>query len=198
MCCRFLLESEVEDLVARYNAEYSLGEYKSGEIFPSENVLTVTKSNNKTIIMPMKWGFPMYKSKKLIINARTETVDERPMFKSPFEVKRCIIPANSFFEWKTKDNKKNKHKISVNDDKIFSMGGIYNNNSFVILTMDASPKMKTVHNRMPLILKREEEELWINIDTDLYTLKEIVELKREPSYLIEPSESKRDMSFFDI
>ena len=198
MCGRFLLESEVEDLVARYNAEYSMEEYKFGEIFPSENALTITKSNNNTMLMPMKWGFPMYKSKKLIINARTETVDERSMFKSSLKTKRCIIPANSFFEWKTKDNKKNKHKISVNDDEIFSMGGIYNNNSFVILTMDASPEMKTIHNRMPLILKREEEELWINIDTDLYTLKEIIELKREPSYLIEPIESKRDISLFDI
>lgn len=78
------------------------------------------------------------------------------------------------------------------------MGGIYNNNSFVILTMDASPEMKTVHNRMPLILEREEEEFWLNIDTDLYTLKEIIAYKRKPNYVIEPSEVKRDISLFDI
>lgn len=100
MCGRFLLESEVEDLVARYNAEYSLDVYKSGEIFPSENPITVVSENNENVLKVMKWGFPMRGSKRLIINARSETALEKPMFKSPLLQRRCIIPANAFLNGK--------------------------------------------------------------------------------------------------
>ena len=196
MCGRFLLESEVEDLVARYNAEYSMEEYKTGEIFPSENALILIKSSDKNILQPMKWGFPMSGSKRPIINARTETIDKKPMFKSSMKSKRCIIPANAFFEWKNEGGKKIKHMIYKNSEKIFSMGGIYNNNFFVILTLDATEIMKPIHDRMPFILNKEEEAAWLGMDTNINMLMSLIKNKKELDLMIEPVDG-RNLSFYD-
>lgn len=198
MCGRFLLESEVEDLVARYNAEYSMENYKSGEIFPSESPLTVVKADDKIKLMPMKWGMPMDDSKRLIINARVETVDKKPMFKSSFLKRRCIVPANAFFEWKTENSKKIKHLISKNGENIFSMGGIYDDNGFVILTMDSTENMKSIHNRMPLILTREEENIWLDTTTDLYRLKSLISGSRFIKFHIKPAAKEKEYTLFDL
>lgn len=197
MCGRFLLESEVEDLVARYNAEYSMENYKSGEIFPSESPLTVVKAEDKIKLMPMKWGMPIDDSKRLVINARVETVDKKPMFKSSFLNRRCIIPANAFFEWKTENNKKIKHQINKDGENIFSMGAIYDDNGFVILTMDANENMKSIHNRMPLILTREEENIWLDTTTDLYRLKSLISGSRFIKFHIKPATQEKQYTLFD-
>ena len=198
MCGRFLLESEVEDLVARYNAQYSKEEYKSGEIFPSENTLTVVKSDDKIKLLPMKWGFPMSDSKRLIINARVETADKKPMFKSFLMKRRCIIPANAFFEWKDEQGNKVKHLIGKNDENIFSMGAIYDKDAFVIMTMSSSEKMKSIHERMPLILTREEEDIWLDDKTDLYMLKSVLDAPRFVDFNIKPLTPKKEYTLFDF
>ncbi len=205
MCGRFLLESEVEDLVARYNAEYSIEDYKFGEIFPSENPITVVSENNKNILKAMKWGFPMRGSKRLIINARSETALEKPMFKSSLLQRRCIIPANAFFEWKGDKGKKIKHRISKNHVDIFSMAGIYNifkdeNNAyeaFTILTLNATGTMKSVHDRMPLILNIEEEELWLAEKSETNLIESLLNNPRAIDLVIKPSDLKSEYNLFD-
>lgn len=205
MCGRFLLESEVEDLVARYNAEYSLDVYKSGEIFPSENPITVVSENNKNVLKVMKWGFPMRGSKRLIINARSETTLEKPMFKSSLLQRRCIIPANAFFEWKGDKGKKIKHRISKNHDDIFSMAGIYNifkdeNNAyeaFTILTLNAAGAMRSIHDRMPLILNREEEKLWLDHKSAVTFVESILKNPRAIDFAIKPLDLKSEYNLFD-
>lgn len=198
MCGRFLLESEVEDLVARYNAEYSMENFKSGEIFPSESAITVVKADDRIRLMPMKWGFPMHKSKKLVINARIETVENKPMFKSSLQSRRCIIPANAFFEWKAENGKKIKHKISKSRENIFSMGAIYSDDAFVILTIGADGKMKSIHNRMPFILSREVENLWLDPNTDLDLLKSIMSGPGFIDFDISPVEPVKEYTLFDF
>lgn len=205
MCGRFLLESEVEDLVARYNAEYSLDVYKSGEIFPSENPITVVSENNENVLKVMKWGFPMRGSKRLIINARSETALEKPMFKSPLLQRRCIIPANAFFEWKGDKGKKIKHRISKNHVDIFSMAGIYNifkdeNNAyeaFTILTLNATGAMESIHDRMPLILDREEEKLWLDHKSAITFVESILKNPRAIDFAIKPLDLKSEYNLFD-
>ena len=205
MCGRFLLESEVEDLVARYNAEYSLDVYKSGEIFPSENPITVVSENNKNVLKVMKWGFPMRGSKKLIINARSETALEKPMFKSSLLQRRCIIPANAFYEWKEDKGKKIKHRIGKNHADIFSIAGIYNifkdentiYEASTILTLNASGAMKSIHDRMPLILDREEEELWLDHKSAITFVESILKNPRAIDFAIKPLDLKSEYDLFD-
>lgn len=110
-------------------------------------------------------------AKRPLINARGETVDIKPTFQYSFYNQRCLIPATGFFEWEKAESKKIKRKISLNNERIFSMAGLYNvfkdNNgieyyAFTIITTEANQEMKTIHDRMPVILNREKEKLWLN------------------------------------
>lgn len=174
MCGRFYIpEKELDDfakLVAE-NEQYLVK--KHGEIYPGDTVPIITpgkdQANNE--VHAVKWGFPSWKGKGLIINARSETASQKPMFKAPFQKRRCLIPATGFYEWKSQDYKKIKHFISI-DNKLFFMAGLYwffkdkNNENvllpaFTILTTEANSKIMSIHNRMPVIIDEDNIEKWL-------------------------------------
>lgn len=110
----------------------------------------------------LQWGFPGYDKGKLLINARAESVRERPTFADSFAARRCVLPAAGFYEW---DRKKEKVVFTVPDRPILYLAGIYRpygpEKRFVVLTREANASMAPVHDRMPLILTREEVEPWV-------------------------------------
>ena len=110
-----------------------------------------------------KWGFSPSFANNLIINARSEIITTKYIFKKSFYNKRCLLPATGFFEWKTERNQKIKHKIQLKDQNIFSFAGLYDSFTnedgqkipcVTIITTSANSKIETVHNRMPVILKQ--------------------------------------------
>ena len=107
------------------------------------------------------WGFPGFDKGKLLINARAESVKDRPTFADSFAERRCVLPAAGFYEW---DRKKEKVIFTVPESKILYLAGIYRpygeENRFVILTREANASMAPVHDRMPLILSRGEVRPW--------------------------------------
>ena len=111
---------------------------------------------------PLLWGFPGFDKGKLLINARAESVKDRPTFADSFAERRCVLPAAGFYEW---DRKKEKVIFTVTESKILYLAGIYRpygeENRFVILTREANASMAPVHDRMPLILSRGEVEPWV-------------------------------------
>lgn len=131
-----------------------------------------------------KWGFPFTGKSKLVINARSESIAEKPMFKDSFHNTRCIIPANLFYEWRDEGNrKKAKHIIYLPKKSIFSLGGIFKNTvneegnrelSFVIITTESNKYMKELHPRMPLIIENETLDYWLDGSTTQSTINEII------------------------
>ena len=111
---------------------------------------------------PLLWGFPGFDKGKLLINARAESVKDRPTFADSFAGRRCVLPAAGFYEW---DRKKEKVIFTVPESKILYLAGIYRpygeENRFVILTREANASMAPVHDRMPLILSRGEVGPWV-------------------------------------
>lgn len=111
---------------------------------------------------PLLWGFPGFDKGKLLINARAESVKDRPTFADSFAERRCVLPAAGFYEW---DRKKEKVIFTVPESKILYLAGIYRpygeENRFVILTREANASMAPVHDRMPLILSRGEVGPWV-------------------------------------
>jgi putative SOS response-associated peptidase YedK len=168
MCGRFLLESGIGDICRKYGISIAdIGYIEEQEIFPSNsNVPAVVNRELKLL----KWGFDSSFSKRPIINARAETIEDKPMFKGAFLNRRCIIPANAFFEWKTESSKKQKYKIAVRDEEIFSMAAIYSRfakgstiyDGFVIITVPANTAMSEIHDRMPAIIPVGMEEIWLD------------------------------------
>lgn len=109
---------------------------------------------------------------KPLINARSETVNEKPSFRKAFQRRRCIVPANGFYEWKDFGNgKKIPFFIRVLDQDVFGLAGIYETHtsaggetlhSFALLTTEANALMQPVHDRMPVILRKEDYNVWLN------------------------------------
>lgn len=168
MCGRFFLDVNNKEILDYYNIKDE--KEGGGEKFPSHKAIVI-KENETTY---MKWGFPL--NNKLVINARGETVFEKRFFKKAIKSQRCLIPACHFYEWKDKM----KYKIKVDNEKFFSMAGIYNkvidkngeeHYAFVILTAGANREMSEIHHRMPVILDKKEEKIYL----DSHTPEEIIE-----------------------
>jgi putative SOS response-associated peptidase YedK len=150
----------------------------NGFDFPSTPVIIDDKPE---IITHYNWGLIPEGSqndeiRKLTLNARIETIEEKPSFKNS-ENKRCLVIANGFYEWQWLDSKgkhKNKYEIGIDNNDLFAFAGIYANwidtitgevrNTYAIVTTAANPLMAEIHNikkRMPVILKKEDETKWL-------------------------------------
>lgn len=182
MCGRYALDADIDLLIAHYKAIIGDKEFAgSEEIFPTNTVPIIRQKEDRRIDF-LKWGFNPSFTKKPLINARGETVDIKPTFKSSFINKRCIIPATSFFEWEKVGDKKVKRSISL-EEKIFSMAGLYSTfyddgkeyEAFTILTINANEQMKHIHERMPVILTRGNESIWLdNNNKNILGLKDLI------------------------
>ena len=142
-----------------------------GEIFPSAilPVVAVSKTGEQRVF-PMKWGFSG--TKGLLINARAETAAEKPTFRECWNQHRCVIPASWYFEWEHDARKKagQKYAIRPEDEKLIWLAGLYRMEEglpvFVILTRPADDKLLWMHDRMPVMLPKEEVSAWIRPDSD--------------------------------
>lgn len=138
--------------------------------------------------------------RKLTLNARADTIFEKPSFREPILRKRCIVPSTGYFEWRHEGSKKIPYFIYLKDEDIFSMAGIYDtcldretgtkHTTFSIITTDTNPLTDYIHNtkhRMPAILSKEDEEKWLDLSLS----------KPEIASLLKPFEAER-MDAYEI
>ena len=136
-----------------------------GEIFPTDIVPIKTAPDR---YLPMIWGFQSF-NKRLIINARSETALEKPMFKESMEIRRCLIPASGYYEWETIDKKKQRYAF-YKDNALLFLAGCYRKEKdsdlfrFVILTREASQNFRHIHDRMPVMIEEDKINDWLTID----------------------------------
>ncbi len=171
MCGRYFLNIALDELENRYGITDIPVEIKEhqGEIFPSNEAPVVFNENKQKSVGLMNWGFRPSYSNNLVINARSETVHKKNLFKESFHRRRCIIPASGFYEWKKVADKKIKHFINIQEDEIISLAGIYDffningkqQMAFCILTKDAPQELINIHDRIPVIIKKEYENEWL-------------------------------------
>ena len=130
----------------------------------------------------LQWGFPGFDKGKLLINARAESVKDRPTFADSYAQRRCVLPAAGFYEW---DRKKEKVIFTLPDKPLLYLAGIFRpygpEMRFVILTREANASMAPVHDRMPLILSNSEVEPWISdaAEADRLLAKQLPALKAQ-------------------
>ena len=187
MCGRYFVDdvvfSEIEKIVPAICAD--IQKQQAGDIYPSRKALVLTGTGQGLSAEEMLWGFPGYYQKGLLINARAETVLERKTFRDSVLHRRCIIPAGHFYEW---DSGKNKATFLSKDGTVLYMAGCYrrfeNEDRFVIITTQANDSVSRVHDRMPLILEKDELEAWLYDDHFLnFALnKTPVELEKRQEY----------------
>ena len=160
----FGLDSEPE-VMANYN------------ITPDRMILTVIREQAEPAFVYLKWGLVPHWSAKSkpdykMINARIEGVWDKPSFRSAIRYRRCLIPASGFYEWKKEDSGKTPYYITIKEENIFAMAGIWEVwkdkssqeiiESCTILTTQAKGIVSDIHDRMPVILDRYGYNLWLD------------------------------------
>lgn len=132
------------------------------------------KSPNRAVLM--KWGLIPFWAKDprigyQMINARAETLKDKPAFRKPLSQFRCLVPANGFYEWKKTQDGKQPFYIRLKSEEMFAFAGLYDQwvdaegkeiETYTIITTTPNSVVEPIHNRMPAILKKENEEIWLN------------------------------------
>ena len=160
MCSRFGTGNAVQNFIRRYGwSSPTLGR----DCSPHDTVPVLISQEGRILAMPMVWGMENPKNHSLIINARIETADQKAMFSNSLRRRRCILPAEKFYEW---DAEKRKATFCpAEDNYLLFLCGIYTWDGatprFVILTKEADEIMKPVHDRMPMMVKEKDIGRWL-------------------------------------
>ncbi len=164
MCGRYYYDAKTtDDIENELGLEPGLIDMETGDVVPGSSPIVITgkRNSDKLQVSHMKWGFAG-KDSSLIINARVESVLDKPMFAESVRHRRCIMPATLFYEW---DRDRNKNSFYNKDRSTIYLAGFYdlrdNVDSFVILTTAANDSMIRVHDRMPLMIGREDVGRWL-------------------------------------
>jgi putative SOS response-associated peptidase YedK len=158
----------------------------AGDVVPgtTARALVFGKEKPDLIVSDFHWGITA-KDKKLVINARAESVLEKPMFSESVRSRRCILPAGGFYEW---NRDRNKYTFTRKDGSPLYLAGFYdmsdNRDSFVILTTEANSSMSPVHDRMPVIIDRKNVREYLRDSSAAFDLirEKMPELERKCDY----------------
>lgn len=175
MCGRYSLapdESvEIAKIVAEVQSRYGAVSIRTGEIFPTNAAPVLLAENEKMTPKPMNWGFPSFKGKGVVINARGETALDKPMFRKSLLERRCVVPTTGFYEW---DKEKTKYRFHLPGRDALYLAGLWNvfqgEERFVVLTTAPNDTIINVHDRMPVVLTRAELLPWLG-DAQMATAK---------------------------
>ena len=156
---------EIEKLIRQVDEKVRKAEnihLQAGDIHPSEAAPVIAADHKGLCCRWQRWGFPGFSGRQLIFNARSESALEKKMFKESVEHRRVVVPAAWFYEW---NKNKEKNIFYREEQPVLYMAGFYNRyqneDRFVILTTAANESMKPVHDRMPLLLDRDEIKEWL-------------------------------------
>ncbi len=197
MCGRYINQAETKEIIDTYKINIDqnnpLPLFAPQDQITPGSVVPVITGNSPNKLDYMKWGLVPYwaKDPKIgykMFNARAETLSDKPSFKEPFKKRRCLVPATGFYEWKkdtdSKMNiKKTPYLFTIKNRRLFSFAGLYDIwldaegkelKTFTIITTEANALMKPIHDRMPVIVDPQYEDLWLNIGSDIYVVKDFL------------------------
>ena len=177
MCGRFVLETPLKATAEIFNAQMteSLVTVPNFSICPAENISVLVSNLGKRKLGQMRWGFVphWYKSVAdgpLLFNARAETLAEKPAYRNACIKRRCLIPADGFYEWKKQVGSKSKpfYVRRLNRQQM-SFAGIWQFSgdredrtpTCTIITVPASKQISGIHNRMPLLIDPSDWAVWL-------------------------------------
>jgi len=177
MCGRFTLHTPESRIREAFNLEDTepLGLSTRYNIAPSQDVPIIRETDSGREMVMARWGLVPHWSKEpktrySTINARIESVAEKPTYRSPFKHKRCLIPADGFYEWKVVNDGKVPHHVRLRDSDVFALAGLWDRwedksqvlESCSIIVMPANDVMKPLHERMPAIIDPANYDQWLD------------------------------------
>ena len=182
MCGRFILSISLAELQLRFSFPTADLEHPERyNIAPTQSVLTVVNQGQEgNLAEYMRWGLVPSWAKDVsvgsrMINARAETIAEKPSFKRALQKRRCLVLSDGFYEWKGTGKNKQPMYIGLESGEPFGMAGLWEAwkspdgewlHSCTIITTTPNSLMETIHNRMPVILPQESEPVWLDPAVD--------------------------------
>ncbi|PKN19830.1 MAG: hypothetical protein CVU71_05540 [Deltaproteobacteria bacterium HGW-Deltaproteobacteria-6] len=177
MCGRFVLLVDLLAIAREFDIPgLSVHFSPSRNICPGQHIPAVVRRNGQNVLESYRWGLipcwvkdPSIGSK--LFNARAETLAEKPSFKNAFTRRRCLIPADGFYEWKKEGNKKIPYSFGMKTGLPFYFAGLYETwtapdqkkvETCTIITTQANDIVAPIHDRMPVIVPKVAQELWLN------------------------------------
>ncbi len=204
MCGRFVGFRKLEELKEFFPIDKSSCEVTENyNVAPSQEILVIVRRREENWLDRFHWGLVPFWAKDIsignrMINARAETVAEKPSFRSAFKKRRCLILADGFYEWHGEKGKKQPVFITLPDNKPFAFAGLWETwddkgksdsvyRSCTIITTAASNSIRQIHHRMPAVLKPEIYENWIKPNNqDIGLLENILEEQIETEFVYRP------------
>ncbi len=185
MCGRYSLTKPIKTLKEHFQAiAVALEHDKHYNIAPSQRVPVILAGAQGREIHALRWGLIPSWAKdpdmgNRLINARAETVHEKPSFRSSFRKRRCLVPADGFYEWQVRDQGKFPQYIRMRTGGLFAFAGLWSEwdsgqemlRTFTIITTTANRELESIHHRMPVILLPEQYDGWMDPETSSAPLK---------------------------
>ncbi len=197
MCGRYKLEPTPDALRSLFAYDAHPNFPPRYNIAPTQPIPIIRQWQGGRNFHLVRWGLvPSWAKempKSVLINARAETINDKPSFRGAFRHRRCLIPADGFYEWQTRRGQaKQPFVVRRRDHKVFAMAGIWEDlltadgselDSCAIITTQANATLSAIHHRMPVILDPEDWDTWL--DTGTSTRKARSLLKPAPDSLME-------------
>lgn len=175
MCGRYTLITDIKKIAESFGVEPTLTAAPRYNVAPTQDVVAILQNGSAHLSM-LRWGLiPAWAKDESIgsrmINARAETLAEKPSFKSLLRRRRCLVVADGFYEWRSEGKSKTPMYITLQDDQPFAFAGLWDLwqspegqqiQSCTIITTEPNELMATIHNRMPAILRPGAHEDWLN------------------------------------
>jgi len=176
MCGRFALKAPPSKLVERFELEECVDFQPNSNISPGTDIPVIRQSpEGKRVLHLLHWGLVPHWAKdpsigNKMINARGETLKEKPSFREAFKKRRCLIPADGFYEWRTEGGKKQPYYFSLKSEDTMALAGLWESwkapdgnilRSVTIITTEANELMQPFHHRMPVIVPQENWHEWL-------------------------------------
>ena len=180
MCSRYFLDADGNIIAYTFRVAAPPEVRKRYNIAPTQLAPVIRVDDNERAIAMLRWGLVPSWAKELavgtqMINARAETVAEKPAFRKALEKRRCIVPATGFYEWQGAPGQKQPYAITFPEAPVFGFAGLWERwrpeggepvETFTIVTTDANETVGTIHDRMPVILSPEQADTWLSSDTE--------------------------------
>lgn len=175
MCGRYRLSSTEEEVAEFFEAEPTEELYPRYNIAPSQPVPVIRQVGPRRAISMVRWGLVPFWARNTsigsrLINGRSETILDRPSFRSSFAERRCLVPADGFYAWKKGGKVKQAFHFGMADGSLFAFAGLWDRwsspegtvlESCTILTTTPNTLLQDVHDRMPVILHRDHHHTWL-------------------------------------
>ena len=172
MCGRYYVDASDPTIRGFIDSAMKKGGVKTGEVFHSDTAAVIANSTSlRPAAFPMRWGWENPRG-GLVINARSETASQKPLFRESARLRRCLVPASFYYEWKRRAGGKTRYALRPARSGAVYLGALYyfgqdGKPCFTVLTRPAAPQVAFIHDRMPVIIPGELCGDWLSPERSL-------------------------------